>query len=158
MITSSIHLRAMTTADFPAVAAIESQVQTHPWTEQNFRDSYLGFHTMMVSEIAQKVVGFQVLMFGPDEAELLLIGVHPTYQQQGIGRQLLTAAEELAQQKQREAMLLEVRVSNTVAQHFYQRLGYEQVGRRKAYYPTLGGVREDALLFRKALAVPLEDH
>ena len=40
---------------------------------------------------------------------------------------------------------LEVRPSNQTARNLYARVGFKQVGMRKAYYPG-PGVREDALV------------
>lgn len=47
---------------------------------------------------------------------------------------------------------LEVRVSNLRAQAVYQRYGFAEVGRRRAYYPVLQGPREDALLMSLMVA------
>ena len=43
-------------------------------------------------------------------------------------------------------MFLEVRESNTVAIHMYLNQGFNEVGRRRNYYPTATR-REDALVF-----------
>ena len=40
---------------------------------------------------------------------------------------------------------LEVRASNTTAYRLYERYGFNEVGRRRAYYPAADG-REDALV------------
>jgi ribosomal-protein-alanine N-acetyltransferase len=40
---------------------------------------------------------------------------------------------------------LEVRASNTSAYRLYERYGFNEVGRRRAYYPSADG-REDALV------------
>jgi ribosomal-protein-alanine N-acetyltransferase len=43
-------------------------------------------------------------------------------------------------------MFLEVRESNVAAIHMYLNHGFNEVGRRRNYYPTATG-REDALVF-----------
>jgi ribosomal-protein-alanine N-acetyltransferase len=40
---------------------------------------------------------------------------------------------------------LEVRDSNTAAFRFYERYGFNEIGRRRDYYPAVGG-REDAVV------------
>ena len=40
---------------------------------------------------------------------------------------------------------LEVRASNQSAYRLYERFGFNEVGRRRDYYPAVGG-REDALV------------
>jgi ribosomal-protein-alanine N-acetyltransferase len=49
------------------------------------------------------------------------------------------------------ALWLEVRPSNGRALRLYRRLGFREVGRRRAYYPAPGGAREDAIVMRLAL-------
>jgi ribosomal-protein-alanine N-acetyltransferase len=50
-------------------------------------------------------------------------------------------------------IILEVRPSNEAALQLYQRLGYEQIGLRKNYYPVdaINGLREDALVLAKSI-------
>ena len=48
-------------------------------------------------------------------------------------------------------MLLEVRPSNLRALDIYQRYGFEQIGRRKGYYPAANSQREDAIVMRYTL-------
>jgi ribosomal-protein-alanine N-acetyltransferase len=50
-------------------------------------------------------------------------------------------------------MILEVRPSNAAAVALYQKLGYEQIGTRKNYYPADPqlGTREDALVMAKSI-------
>ncbi|MCG9958445.1 ribosomal-protein-alanine N-acetyltransferase, partial [Pseudomonas aeruginosa] len=40
---------------------------------------------------------------------------------------------------------LEVRASNQAAYRLYERYGFNEIGRRRDYYPAVGG-REDALV------------
>ncbi len=42
-------------------------------------------------------------------------------------------------------MLPEVRDSNTAAFKLYERYGFNEIGRRRDYYPAVGG-REDAVV------------
>ena len=49
-----------------------------------------------------------------------------------------------------ESLLLEVRPSNAPALRLYRNFGFQEVGRRKGYYPASTG-REDALVMRKSL-------
>ena len=50
-----------------------------------------------------------------------------------------------------ESVLLEVRPSNLRALQVYQRYGFAEIGRRKAYYPAHNGQREDAIVMRYLL-------
>ena len=50
-----------------------------------------------------------------------------------------------------EAMLLEVSAENAAALSLYRKLGFVEVGRRKAYYTHDDGTRTTALVMRRDL-------
>ena len=66
---------------------------------------------------------------------------------------MMAAIEGVAAQQNIPRILLEVRPSNTGAFNLYQKLGYEQIGLRKNYYPAneQTGAREDALVMAKSI-------
>ena len=80
------------------------------------------------------IQGFAVMHFGDENAHLSLLCVQPAQQRHGIGRQLcdwLLASAEVAG----IAMVrLELRADNSVAQAFYQRLGFNEVQFVPGYY------------------------
>jgi ribosomal-protein-alanine N-acetyltransferase len=88
---------------------------------------------------------YQVL----DECHLLDLAIWPEWQQQGLGRYLLEAVLAQAHESGCTQCLLEVRRSNLAARTLYQRVGFNEVGNRRGYYPPreIGGGREDALLY-----------
>lgn len=55
--------------------------------------------------------------------------VDPDQQRQGIGRQLVAAAEEWARNQGCTEMASDAELDNTLSQQAHQRLGYEEVGR-----------------------------
>ena len=75
---------------------------------------------------------------------IMLIGVDPACQGQGIGDALMDAAERIMFEKTRDVFLL-VSDFNEGAQRFYRRRGYEQAGALPGY--VLPDVTE--LIFRK---------
>jgi ribosomal-protein-alanine N-acetyltransferase len=78
-----------------------------------------------------------------DEAHISTIAVRAGYRRQGLGELLLVALLEEARRLDALRATLEVRVSNVAAQALYAKYGFEQAGRRKAYY---NDNREDALI------------
>jgi ribosomal-protein-alanine N-acetyltransferase len=82
---------------------------------------------------------------------LLNITVDPQYRRQSWARKILSVMEDQASQKGFQKIFLEVRASNAPAIALYDRMGYRQVGIRKAYYPIHAGQREDALVMMKEL-------
>ncbi|MCX5592133.1 tRNA (adenosine(37)-N6)-threonylcarbamoyltransferase complex dimerization subunit type 1 TsaB [Alcaligenes endophyticus] len=128
---------------------LECRVQQTPWSQQSFMDALQSGYHALVIEQQGKLQGFAIYLAAPDVLQLLLIAVQPDLQGQGLGRLLLEQGERYAQQQGLASIFLEVRVSNSMAQEFYLHCGYEVIGRRKNYYLTAAGQREDALLMQK---------
>src|SRR5690606_36415322 len=87
----------------------------------------------------EDILAFCVVMFAPDIAHLLVIGVKPEFQGQGLGRRLMAHIEREVRSRSLPAVLLEVRPSNVRALAFYERLGFATVARRRGYYPAAHG-------------------
>ncbi len=146
-------IRAMQEEDVDAVAQIEQEVQEHPWTKGNFLDSLkAGYPAWVLTDRQNTVLGFSVQMFAPDVSHLLLIGVTPGFQGQGLGSRLLGWAEHKMQEAGLNQQVLEVRPSNQQARAFYERHHYAQIGVRKGYYPGNNRQSEDALVLQKDIA------
>lgn len=144
-------IRPMTEEDIDAVVRIECAVQSLPWTAGNFRDALkAGYEAWVVCQ-GQQAIAFSLQLMAPDVAHLLLIGVRPDSQGNGVGTGLLAWGENQLLQRGLQAQVLEVRPSNTGAIAFYRRWGYEQIGVRKGYYPAGRGQSEDALVLQKAV-------
>ncbi len=140
-------------ADLPALAELDRLCNSHPWTEQDFRQALQQGYLGLLARESERIVGFAVARLLLDEAELLLIGTHPEARRQGVGRLLLSECLLRLKASGAQCLHLEVRVSNVGAQAFYRALGFQDVGRRRGYYPAgrHGGDREDALLMRIAI-------
>ena len=142
----------MVMADVDEVHALEQRVYPHPWSHGNFTDSLAsGYHGWVLRDDDGALVGYFLLMEVVDEAHLLNVAVDADRQGQGIGRYLLDKVMACARGLSMESVLLEVRPSNLRALHIYERYGFTQIGRRKAYYPAHDGQREDAIVMRYVL-------
>jgi [ribosomal protein S18]-alanine N-acetyltransferase len=137
--------RPMQEEDVRAVLEIERRAYKYHWTEGIFRDCLRVGYGCWVMELHGAVAGYGVLSLVVGEAHLLNICVAPEWQGKGYGNQLLEHFMELARERSASQMLLEVRPSNTAALALYRRRGFNEVGLRKAYYPSEKG-REDALI------------
>jgi ribosomal-protein-alanine N-acetyltransferase len=98
-----------------------------------------------------RLLGYFLVMQVVDEAHLLNVAVAEEWQGQGLGRFLLNQSVACARGLGMESMLLEVRPSNVRALGIYERYGFEQIGRRKGYYPAADQQREDAIVMRYTL-------
>jgi ribosomal-protein-alanine N-acetyltransferase len=139
---TSFHL--MTEADLDAVAAIENAAFSHPWSRKLFADGLQSYECWVMFEGAEQV-GHGVIQVIIDEAHLLNITVRPQSQGKGLGLQLLEHLMQRAVQLKAGECFLEVRASNQSAYRLYERYGFNEIGRRRDYYPAPGG-REDALV------------
>ncbi len=144
-------LRPMRQQDLPAVLEVERAAYDQPWSENIFQDCLRVGYYCVVSDFDGRIVGHGIMSLGVGECHLLNICIHPDYQRRRLGNQLVNYLLDLARWKKIRMAFLEVRVSNQAAYKLYTRLGFDEIGVRKNYYPSPGG-REDALI----LALDLE--
>lgn len=145
-------LRAMTTAQLDAVLAIEVAAYAFPWSRGNFIDSLAsGYPAQVLLDAQCAMLGYFVAMAGVDEMHLLNITVAPAAQGRGHARRMINALIALCREQLAQELWLEVRESNARARAIYARLGFEQKGVRKGYYPAGFGRREDAVVMSLTL-------
>jgi len=142
---AALSYRPMSVADIDQVLEIERAISQAPWTQGNFESSLNSDYQCWILQHKNTPVGYAVLSFAADEAELLIIGIDRRYQGQGLGRKLLLHMMSCAEKRKARAVFLEVRASNEVAQGLYASEGFNEVGIRPAYYPAAQG-REDAVI------------
>ena len=140
-------IRLMQASDLAAVSQIESLVQTHPWTKNQFEES-INSHVSTVIEQDHQVLGFCILQPVVDEANLLLMAIHPSQPGQGLGYQLLGESIFLLKNNPVQ-IFLEVRESNKAAIALYEKSEFHQIDLRKNYYPKPDGGREHAIIMVK---------
>jgi ribosomal-protein-alanine N-acetyltransferase len=105
----------------------------------------------MVLESVASIVAYAVVSTAADEAELLNITVSTNEQRQGLGHLLLQYLSDSFDETI-VSFFLEVRRSNDNAIALYDAHYFNEVGVRANYYPSNGGVREDALIMAKSLS------
>lgn len=134
-------------ANQPAIihAAPPPRPRSRGWLQR-----LLGFKSMspdaasdMLPGNSSTVVGFAGMWMFVDEAHVSTIASHPAWRGRGVGELLLLSLMREAERRAAIFVTLEVRVSNTVAQHLYLKYGFEEAGVRKRYYRDNG---EDALI------------
>lgn len=133
--------------DLPIVTAIDKAAFEFAWTLGEFEGSFNAGHRFLVLKENNDICAFVVFMQVFEQAEILTIAVKPECQRKGFGRMLIEAMHAELLQKGAEHVFLEVRVSNLAAQALYGKMGYNEISRRKGYYPTKDG-REDAIVMQ----------
>lgn len=100
--------------------------------------------TLMLARLDSVAAGFSLARRTLDEAELLLIAVHPDFKGIGIGKQLLQRFVDDQGQAGAHNLHLEVRDGNPAVK-LYLSNGFTVVGRRSNYYRGTDGEKFDAL-------------
>lgn len=149
-ILQNTQIRKMLATDLDRVIVIEREIFLFPWSVENFADSINAGYDCRVLEQTNALLGYGVMMTGPDEAHLLTIGIAANWQNKGWGRKLLDYFIQLAREKNLLSMLLDVRESNTGAALLYKQIGFQPIAKRKGYYPAMCG-REDAIVMKLPL-------
>jgi len=137
-------LRKMEELDLVQVCAIEKEIFSEPWGEEDFRkamqDSHNGY---LVAEEQGTIAGYCGYWGVPPEGYLYNVAVRKEYRRLQIGYHLLCKLIEDAKGKKIDALTLEVRCSNTPAISLYKRLGFTEAGLRKDFYSK---PNEDAVI------------
>lgn len=144
-------LRPMVLADISAVLVVERAAYFSPWAESHFRDSLRQDHECWVLVAGETFLGHGILSAVAHEGELLNLCVAPEAQGQGLGAHLLSHLLDRARARECDEVFLEVRESNGAARRLYRRAGFQEIGRRRGYYPGPEGA-EDARVLRRELA------
>ncbi|TLP77227.1 ribosomal protein S18-alanine N-acetyltransferase [Nesterenkonia sphaerica] len=158
---SAVSIRPMTTRDIPQVIQLERRLFPHDaWPERFFYDelaqaepSVAAPHATRAYWVAREdetLLGYAGMMCVLPLADVQTLAVAPEAQGRGLGSRLLGLIEQEARRRAAEDLLLEVRSDNPRAQQLYLRCGFEQIHRRREYYPDGG----DALIMRKRLIAP----
>ena len=144
------HFRRMSEADVESVLTIEFAAFSHPWTRGIFLDCIKSGYECWLMFLGDQQVGHGVLSAAGDECHLLNLTVKPQSQSNGLGGKLLDHLMRQGGERGAETVFLEVRESNHPAIRLYERSGFNEIGRRRDYYPAVGG-REDALVMAYTL-------
>lgn len=143
-------LRDMREADLPAIMAIERVAYEFPWTEGIMRDCLKFGYVCKLYETYTGILGYGVMSIAAGECHFLNICIAPSHQRLGHGARLVAHLLQIARAAHARNALLEVRASNVAAFRLYHKMGFNEIGVRKAYYPAHKG-REDALVLAREL-------
>jgi [ribosomal protein S18]-alanine N-acetyltransferase len=151
MSADALKIRPVEGFDIPVLtelhAACFSAPWDQPWTQRSFTEVLQMPGTgARIAALGAEPIGFALARIAADEAELLLIGIHPAHRRAGHGRVLLDHMIEALREAGAARLYLEVAENNQAATAFYRAAGFAPVGRRKKYYAG-----EDALVLMKAL-------
>ena len=132
-------IRLAKTTDAQAIAEmsrdlIETGLGWSWTTSRVIRDIRGKQSNVIVASDGRRVSGFAIMQYMESEASINLLGVHPEYRRQGIGKRLVKWLEKTAMVNGNGVIYLETRLKNQLARDFYQSLGYKIVQRVPGYY------------------------
>ncbi|MGS2779876.1 ribosomal protein S18-alanine N-acetyltransferase [Robertmurraya sp. GLU-23] len=135
-LTDSFVFRYLKEEDIDQILKIEELSFATPWTRQSFENELKlnQFAVYLVLEKEGQILGYCGMWLIVDEAHITNIAVLPEFRGQKLGEAILRMIMEVAKKKGAKTMTLEVRISNTVAQSLYRKLGFMNGGIRKNYY------------------------
>ncbi len=156
----NFEFKIMQEENLEQVLLTEQSSHVSPWKANNFLDCIASnyWNYVFIDKGSQgNILGHCVVMPGFEEAHLLNITIHPNYRRLGIAKSAIDALEKTCLERSFKRILLEVRASNFEAIHLYHKLGFEQIGVRKGYYPMSKenqlNAREDAFVMQKNLMI-----
>lgn len=149
-------VRNATVQDVAAITRLERESLTAAhWAEQEYQRFFVEGSSsrrrrVLVAVVEERpaIVGFLVARQVSLEWELENVVVAAEERGKGIGTRLLAQLLSLARMSKSDTVFLEVRESNTAARQLYEKAGFAETGRRKAYYSN---PMEDAVLYCKTL-------
>lgn len=156
-----IHPRRMENipAHLAGAANLEKLCFPQPWSETSLElltREGIGVGYLCTAKAAKAahagneeiVTAYGGMLIAVDEGQITNVAVHPDHRREGLGTAIVRALLDHAKGERLGSVSLEVRASNAAAIALYRRMGFEEVGRRRAFYtkPT-----EDALIMEVKL-------
>ncbi|UTW55087.1 ribosomal protein S18-alanine N-acetyltransferase [Kordiimonas sp. SCSIO 12610] len=124
-------------------------IQQQEWSTSDIHSLLLSRHTHAYLYCdGDNPIGFCVLSIVDTEAEIITIGIAPTYQSKGHGTNFLKSTLAKLHLFKVKEVFLEVRQDNMKAIELYKSLNFKKTGIRSKYYQTLDRKKIDALTFK----------
>lgn len=105
---------------------------------------------LTIAHLDGAAAGFALMRAILDEAELLLIAVHPVHRRRGVGAALIRAVIADCRERGVRRLHLEVRANNP-AIGLYRAHGFAREGVRRSYYRSRTGEAFDAHTYARAI-------
>jgi ribosomal protein S18 acetylase RimI-like enzyme len=113
---------------------IEHDLRQHYTPEQLKKSMDRNNKNIVVARVRDKLVGFGIMTYHDDRANLDLLAVKLFYRRRGIGRQIVYWLEEVALTAGIFYIFVQARKINRGAIIFYNKLGFEIFEEKSGYY------------------------
>jgi ribosomal-protein-alanine N-acetyltransferase len=139
-----VRIRELEEKDIEELAGIESEAFSMPWSKHDFeellRQPYCRY---LVALVNGRIAGGCGYTESLGEATIDNVVVAEAYRGMGIAQAMLRELILRGESEGVGAFTLEVRVSNTIAIHIYEKNGFKSEGIRPGFYEK---PREDAMI------------
>lgn len=127
--------RKGTKEDIHQITELEAKTFSDAWTEKSVQETFEQSQAFVtVAVVNERIVGYCIIYYVLDEAEIARIAICDDMRRQGIGKALLDYTCECCLEKKIARLLLDVRESNEGAISFYEKFGFQTDGIRKNFY------------------------
>lgn len=142
-----IEIRFMQQEDLDAVARIEKETFSQPWSKAGFAASLAREDTLYLSAFSDgELAGYCGLLQVLDEGEITNVAVKKCFRGQKIASLLMEELLKKGSLRGITFFVLEVRKSNCAAIRLYEKNGFTKAGIRKNFYEK---PIEDAVIMSK---------
>lgn len=140
-------IRKMKEEDVEAVAALEAENFSRPWSFDAFcktlsDENYI----VIIAKDTDTLLGYCVLLCTGEEADITNVCTATAARGKGVATTMLTALLKAGESRGVTEYFLEVREGNEPARNLYTKLGFAEIGLRKNYYEE---PKEHAVLMKK---------
>lgn len=126
-----------------------------PWTIKQIEETLGTDYTLVTyATVSNQVVGFIMASVTVDIADVFMVVVSADFKKRAIGTKLFEAFIGYCAEANMNEIILEVRASNVPAIALYERVGFQTVGLRKAYYSN---PIEDAIIMKRKIGEEKND-
>ena len=142
-----MRIEKMTADCLNAVAALEEECFSHPWSKQSLSESLENEYSVFLVAVEDgKIVGYVGMEVIVDEGYIFNVAVSADYRRRGVGYALVRELVTYGMKNSLCFITLEVRQSNAAAISLYSKFGFIRAGERKNYYSD---PEENAVLMTK---------
>ena len=146
----NLQIRPIKPEDAPALAQIEKENFSLPWSEQAFAElPERTYNLYLVAEVNGTPIGCAGLTVLDNEGDIDKVMVREDCRGQGVACQMLRQLMEEAEKCGVTDFTLEVRVGNQAAIRLYEKLGFVSEGVRPKFYEK--PVEDALIMWRRSL-------
>lgn len=123
--------------DIVHLRKIEEQLEEFDefWNKEILKDEFENTNSKYFVVLSKdEVLAFGGIWFNIDEAHVMNIAVKKEFRRKSIGTKLLQYLIKISENEEKKCITLEVRDDNKPAIGLYEKMNFQEVGRRKKYY------------------------